>query len=176
MSPRVLLRRGVRSLLLTKLRPSLSILGGVFGVAAVVAMSAVGEGARRESLQQIADLGIDSITVRGRSSAPGAPPAGGLTLRDAESVAHVVPGAIAVAPLRETALSVEAGARHTEAAVVGTTPDYQAAARLPVASGRFLSLLDVQDRKRGAVLRASLPRPLLPPGDPRGERRALGGD
>jgi putative ABC transport system permease protein len=176
MSPRVLLRLGVRSLLLHKLRSSLSILGVVFGVAAVVAMSSVGEGARRESLQQIAGLGIDSITVRGRRSAPGAPPEAGLTLRDAESVALVVPGAIAVAPLRETALSVEVGARHTEAAIVGTTPAYQAAARLSVASGRFLSVLDVQDRKRVAVLGASVARSVLPLGDPRGERVLVGGD
>ena len=42
----VLLRLGVRSLRLHKLRSSLSILGVVFGVAAVVAMSSVGEGAR----------------------------------------------------------------------------------------------------------------------------------
>ena len=171
MSPRVLLRLGVRSLLLHKLRSSLSILGVVFGVAAVVAMSSVGEGARRESLQQIAGLGIDSITVRGRRSAPGAPPAAGLTLRDAESVAQVVPGAIAVAPLRETALSVEAGARQTEAAIVGTTPAYQAAARLPVASGRFLSVLDVQDRKRVAVLGASVARSVHPLGEDRKSTR-----
>jgi len=98
----------VRSLLLHKLRSSLSILGVVFGVAAVVAMSSVGEGARREALQQIAGLGIDSITVRGRRGAPGAPPEAGLTLRDAESVAQVVPGAIGVAPLREAPRSVEA--------------------------------------------------------------------
>ncbi len=176
MSPRVLLRLGVRSLLLHKLRSSLSILGVVFGVAAVVAMSSVGEGARRESLLQIAGLGIDSITVRGRRSAPGGPPAAGLTLRDAESVAEVVPGVIAVAPLRETALPVEAGARHTEAAIVGTTPAYQAAARLPVASGRFLSVLDVQDGKRVAVLGASVARSVLPLGDPRGERVLVGGD
>ena len=176
MSPRVLLRLGVRSLLLHKLRSSLSILGVVFGVAAVVAMSSVGEGARRESLQQIAGLGIDSVTVRGRRSAPGAPPEAGLTLRDAESVAQVVPGAIAVAPLRETTLPVVAGARHTEAAIVGTTPAYQDAARLPVASGRFLSVLDVQDRKRVAVLGASVARSVLPLGDPRGERVLVGGD
>ena len=176
MSPRVLLRLGVRSLLLHKLRSSLSILGVVFGVAAVVAMSSVGEGARRESLQQIAGLGIDSITVRGRAPAPGAPPSSGLSLRDAESVAQIVPGAIAVAPLREAVLSVEAGARHTDAAIVGTTPDYQSAARLPVASGRFLSVLDLQDRKRVAVLGASVARAVLPLGDPRGERVLVGGD
>ena len=53
----VLLRLGARSLRLHKLRSSLSILGVVFGVAAVVAMSSVGEGARRETLAQIAALG-----------------------------------------------------------------------------------------------------------------------
>ena len=176
MSPRVLLRLGVRSLLLHKLRSSLSILGVVFGVAAVVAMSSVGEGARRESLEQIAGLGIDSITVRGRPAAAGARPEAGLTLRDADSVAEVVPGVVAVAPLRLAALAVEAGARRTEAGIVGTTPAYQAAARLPLASGRFLSALDVQDRKRVAVLGASVARVVLPLGDPLGERVLVGGD
>ena len=60
----VLLRLGARSLRLHKLRSSLSILGVVFGVAAVVAMSSVGEGARRETLAQIAALGIDTVTVK----------------------------------------------------------------------------------------------------------------
>jgi putative ABC transport system permease protein len=176
MSPRVLLRLGVRSLLLHKLRSSLSILGVVFGVAAVVAMSSVGEGARRESLEQIAGLGIDSISVRARPAVAGARPEAGLTLRDADSVAEVVPGVVAVAPLRVASLAVEAGARRTEAAIVGTTPAYQAAARLPLASGRFLSALDVQDRKRVAVLGASVARVVLPLGDPRGERVLVGGD
>ena len=56
MSPRVLLHLGLRSLLLHKLRSTLSILGVVFGVAAVTAMSSVGEGARRESIAQIGAL------------------------------------------------------------------------------------------------------------------------
>ena len=72
MSPRALLRLGLRGLLLHKLRSTLSILGVVFGVAAVVAMSSVGEGARREALEQLGALGIDSITVRARRS--GSPP------------------------------------------------------------------------------------------------------
>ena len=59
-SPRVLLRLGVRSLLVHKLRSVLSILGVVFGVAAVTAVSAVGEGARREAVAQIGSLGIDT--------------------------------------------------------------------------------------------------------------------
>jgi putative ABC transport system permease protein len=175
MSPRVLLRLGVRSLFLHKLRSSLSILGVVFGVSAVVAMSSVGEGARRESLEQIGALGIDSITVRARAGEAGAP-ALGLRLRDAEALTRVVPDLRGVAPVREASLTVEAGGRRTEATVVGTTTAYQVAARLPLAGGRFLSDLDVQDRKRVAVLGASVARALFPFGDPHGQRLLLGGD
>ena len=64
----VLVRLGARSLRLHKLRSSLSILGVVFGVAAVVAMSSVGEGARREALDQLGALGMDSVTLRSRRS------------------------------------------------------------------------------------------------------------
>jgi putative ABC transport system permease protein len=174
-SPRVLLRLGVRSLFLHKLRSSLSILGVVFGVSAVVAMSSVGEGARRESLQQIGALGIDSITVRARAGEAGAP-VSGLRLHDAEALARVVPDVRGVAPVREATMAVEAGGRRTEATVVGTTAAYQVAAQLPLAGGRFLSDLDVQERKRVAVLGASVARALFPFGDPHGERLLLGGD
>ncbi len=175
MSPRVLLRLGVRSLLLHKLRSSLSILGVVFGVAAVVAMSSVGEGARRESLEQIAGLGIDSVTARARPPAAGSSEPG-LVLRDAESAGHVVPGVVAVAPIREAALGVEGAGRETEVTVVGTTPAYSTAARLALASGRFLTDLDITDRKRVAVLGSSVARAVFPLGEPRGERVRVGGD
>jgi len=170
MSPRALLRLALRGLLLHKLRSSLSILGVVFGVGAVVAMSSVGEGARREALEQIGALGIDTITVRPRAEGG----AGGLRVRDADAVAAVVPGVTAVAPLRAARLSL--GGAREPVAVVGTTPAYQAASRLPVAAGRFLTPLDVADRKRVAVLGASVARSLFPLSDPRGQSVLLGGD
>jgi putative ABC transport system permease protein len=142
-SPRVLLRLGLRSLLVHKLRSTLSILGVVFGVAAVVSMSSVGEGARREALEQVGALGIDSVTLRARPAPDGA--GEGLRLRDADVVQRVVPNLVAVAPLREASLPAQAGGRAADTVVVGTTPAYQDAARLRLASGRFLSALDVQD-------------------------------
>jgi putative ABC transport system permease protein len=60
--------------------------------------------------------------------------------------------------------------------VVGTTPAYRSAARLTLASGRFLTDLDVSDRKRVAVLGASVARAVFPLGEPRGERVRVGGD
>jgi len=174
MSPHLLLRLGIESLFLHRLRSTLSVLGVVFGVAAVVAMSSVGEGARREALAQVAALGIDSITLRARPSAAAAAP--GLTLRDAEAVRAVVTHAVAVAPVRELALPAQSGTHAADVAVVGTTAAYQTAARLTLASGRFLTDLDVEDGKRVAVLGASVARALLPGQDFRGEAVQLGHD
>ena len=171
----VLLRLGARSLRLHKLRSSLSILGVVFGVAAVVAMSSVGEGARRETLAQIAALGIDTITVKPQPAAPGAPLAT-LPLATAESLRRVVPGVRAVAPLRVAELAADAGGRTAPVIALGTTPAYGEAARLELAAGRFLADLDLSDRKRVAVLGASVVRTLFPLQSPLGESVRLGGD
>jgi putative ABC transport system permease protein len=174
MSPRAVVRLGIRSLLLHKLRSGLSILGVVFGVSAVVAMSSVGEGARREAVAQIGSLGIDTVTVRARKGLEGGE--GGLRGQDAQAIAEVVPGVVAVAAVREATLEVGQGSRHADAVVVGTGPEYARAARLETASGRFLTDLDLQDRKRVAVLGAAVARRLFPFADPRGERVYLAGD
>jgi putative ABC transport system permease protein len=165
----------VRSLLLHRLRSGLSILGVVFGVAAVVAMSSVGEGARREAVSQIGALGIDTVTVRGKKGLRAGE--AGLRGRDTEGLARVVPGVLAVAAVREAPLPVSVGSRRAEAAVVvGTEPEYARASRLTLAQGRFLADLDLQDRKRVAVLGAQVARSLFPLGDPKGERIFVAGD
>jgi putative ABC transport system permease protein len=172
----VLLRLGVRSLKLHRLRSSLSILGVVFGVAAVIAMSSVGEGARRETLAQIASLGIDTVTVRPRPAEPGERAPAALPAATADSIRRVVPGVRAVAPLRVAELPAEAGGRTAAVIAIGTTPAYRDATRLDVAAGRFLADLDVADRARVAVLGASAARALFPLGSPVGESVRLGGD
>ncbi len=171
MAPHVLLRLGVRSLLLHKLRSTLSILGVVFGVAAVTAMSSVGEGARRESIAQIGALGIDTVTLRTRAAAPGSEPGPGLSLRDADSVGRVVPDLRAVAPVRVATLTASAGSRQLDTTVVGTTPAYRDASRIALARGRFVSDLDVSDGKRIAVLGAGVAGALFPFGEASGPVR-----
>jgi putative ABC transport system permease protein len=175
-SPSLLLRLGVRSLKLHKLRSSLSILGVVFGVAAVVAMSSVGEGARRETLLQIAALGIDTVTVRPRPAPPGQPAAPALPGAAVLSLQRVVPGVRAVAPLRVVELTVDAGGRSAAAIALGTTAAYRDAARLQLESGRFLASVDVSDHKRVAVLGSAVAHALFPLGSPLGESVRMGGD
>jgi len=175
--PRVvsLLRLAVRNLLVHKLRSTLSIVGVVFGVGAVTAVSAVGEGARREAVDQIGDLGIDTITVRAKAPAGGGDPAP-LRVQDAEAVRAVGADVVAVAPVREATVAVQGAGKTTDAGVVGTTADYASAARLRISSGRFLAGLDVEERKRVAVLGATVASDLFPLTDPRGQRVLVGGD
>jgi putative ABC transport system permease protein len=170
----VLLRLGVRSLEVHKLRSSLSILGVVFGVAAVVAMSSVGEGARRETLAQIEALGIDTVTLRPRGDAAEASVV--LPAAAVEAMRAVVPGVRTVAPVRVAELVAGAGERTAGVIALGTTPPYRDAARLELAAGRVLADLDVVDRKRVAVLGASVARALFPLRSPLGEGVRLGGD
>jgi putative ABC transport system permease protein len=78
--------------------------------------------------------------------------------------------------VRETSVHAELSGRRASVNVVGTTPGYARAARLPLAAGRFLADLDVRDRKRTAVLGAAVARQLVPLGDALGaEVRMLGG-
>jgi putative ABC transport system permease protein len=174
--PALLFRLATRSLLVHKLRSFLSILGVIFGVAAVVAMSSVGEGARREALEQIGALGVDTLTVRRQPNASTRAPEGGLSLREADSIALVVPETRAVAPVSEAVLAADTSTRRLDVTVLGTTPAYQAAAQLTLARGRFLTALDLRDRKRTAVLGAEVARALLPLSDALGETIRLSGD
>ena len=158
-------------------------MGVVFGVGAVTAVSAVGEGARREALDQIGDLGIDTITVRAKAPAAGGPPPA-LRVQDAAAVRAVGADVVAVAPVRESTASVQGAGRSTDAGVVGTTADYASAARLRISSGRFLAGLDVERAQAGGRprrVRRLRPLPALRPPRPAGPggrrlvRRGRGG-
>jgi putative ABC transport system permease protein len=170
-----LLRLARRNIVLHRLRSTLSILGVVFGVAAVVAMSSVGEGARREALSQVAALGIDTIALRA-APVPGRPLTSGLALGDVQSLRLVVPHALAAAALREATLGAQLGDRRGDVSVVGTTAGYAQAASLSVSNGRFLSALDLADSKRVAVLGATVAQRLFPLGEARGQPLRLGED
>jgi putative ABC transport system permease protein len=146
----------------------------VFGVAAVVAMSSVGLGAQREAEAQIGALGIDTISVRARGGKD-AQAGPWLSLRDAEHAAAVVPHLVALAPLREAEADAELQGRRLGVGLVGTTPRYAHAARLPLARGRFLSDLDLSDRKRSAVLGAGVARQLAPLGEALGAQLRVAG-
>jgi putative ABC transport system permease protein len=157
-----------------KLRTALSILGVVLGVAAVIAMMSVSEGARREALDQVEALGLDNLVARSRGAAVmGAPPRR-LIAGDADRLLALVPLTYATSPLIERYLRLTRGDQSVMARVVGVRDTYQAILRLPLAHGRFLGAIDEPSAAAVCVLGASLARRLFEYRDPVGGRLRIG--
>src|SRR4051812_36853958 len=74
-----------------RLRTSLSVLGVVLGVAAVIAMMSVSEGAAREALAQVEALGLDNLVARSRGSSAGSASWHSLVAGDADRLATLIP-------------------------------------------------------------------------------------
>jgi putative ABC transport system permease protein len=156
-----------------KLRTSLSVLGVVLGVAAVIAMMSVSEGAAREALSQVEALGLDNLVARSQvSGATG--PQKGLQAGDAAQVAALVPHVRVTSPLIDRFLRISHAEKAAMTRVLGVSASYQTILRLGLERGRFLSLVDEHTSARTAVLGVTLSRQLFGFRDPLGERVRVG--
>src|SRR5262245_16638768 len=152
-----------------KLRTSLSVLGVVLGVAAVIAMMSVTEGARRDALEQVQLLGLDNLVARNRvltlsEARGGSSP--GLTVSDALLLPELVPWSASVSPLVERTALVSQAGRMVVIPLVGIRPSYQHILNLRTGRGRLLSFSDEQSGDFVTVLGAQLARKLFGYADP----------
>jgi putative ABC transport system permease protein len=135
-----------------KLRSVLMLLAMSIGVAAVVVLTALGEGARRYVVGEFASLGTNLVVVMpGYSETTGFAPfvtatPRDLTLDDAESLLHS-PAVAKVAPVVVGTASVSYGGREREAVAVGTTAEFAEVRHLTIQQGRFIP---PGDPERGA--------------------------
>src|SRR4051812_47215445 len=127
------LKFGMKSLLLHKLRSGLTVLGIVFGVAAVISMLAVGEGSSRDAQERIQQLGATNLIIRSvnptdEQQATGGRPARvlayGLKFEDFDRVKETVPTIKKFLPIREIRQQVRHLDKYIDGRVVGTTQDY----------------------------------------------------
>lgn len=172
---------GIRSLISHKLRSVLSTLGVVFGVAAVVSMLSIGEGAKREALEQIRLMGTNNIIVRAlplsdqqkREAQQNL--SQGVTLGDAERIAEIVPGIQGVSVFKQLLSVARYEDRETPAHLVSTTPDYLSISGLRIASGRFITNEDLENRNNVSVLGWKKKEALFPGENPIGKTITVGG-
>ncbi len=166
------LKLGLKSLMLHKLRSGLTVLGIVFGVAAVIAMLAVGEGQSRDAQERFQQLGAVNIIVKSRkpteeSQAAGGRPARilayGLSYEDYERIKETLPTIKRSLPIREIAnKEVRRLNYKTEARIVGTTHDYAEFNHLAMDRGRFLTDSDDQNMQNYCVLGHEIAAQLFP--------------
>ena len=148
-----------------RLRTALSTLGIVLGIAAVIAMLSVGEGAREDVLQQVEQLGLDNVIVRNRGF-------GDERLRwdDAGLLRDLLPGVSAVSPLLDRVVTVTGPLAEQRISLLGVEPAYGAVLDLTVERGRFLTTIDERAVAPVCVLGAGLRRVLFGYRDPVGQQ------
>lgn len=149
---------GIDGLLSHKLRSSLTALGIIFGVAAVIAMLSIGEGARQEALEQIQLMGINNIIIRvkdptsqsfTKAKANFSP---GLGARDAASIEDICDFVQAVVPQWEKTAPAQYVSERKDVRVIGTTPDFINVFNFQLSDGSFIQPLHLERQDNICVL------------------------
>ena len=153
-----------------KLRTCLTMLGIIFGVAAVIAMLSIGEGAKQETLEQIRQMGIHNIIVQhwdpnedddSDEDSEDQNRSEGLTVRDADAIAEICPLAEIVSPQRELKTKARFGSTRLQTMLVGTTPNYLRVLNAELSHGVFISEDDLLSARRVCVLGSDAKRKLF---------------
>lgn len=163
-------RLGINNLRLHGMRSFLTMLGMVFGVASVIAMLAVGNGAGQEALEQIRQLGSDIIILE--SSKPVAEDKQrqgqnflsmyGLTYLDAQRIEETIPDLRLVVPVKVRREQVYKSSQAVDVRVVGTIPSWFNVVRSSLVAGRLLTAFDEERCQAVAVITEELAQQLFP--------------
>lgn len=182
-----IVRIGVKSIYSHGLRSMLTVLGIVIGVAAVIAMLAVSEGASFEAQQQFRDLGASNILVKSvkpveveETSRLGfGPPQAivyGLTHIDIQTIRDTIPGISNVISSRIVKKNVWNGGNNMNADVVGTAVDYPVSRNYGLRDGRFFSDSETRDHDNVVVLSDEVAQALFPIENPLGKSVRIDSD
>jgi putative ABC transport system permease protein len=167
------IKMAATTLIANKLRSSLTMLGIIIGIASVIAMIGIGEGAQRLAAEQFESLGpnvlfITAGTQSSRRHTTNLPKT--LVLDDAEAIAREVPSITSVAPqINATALVVYRN-KSLSRGLVGATPSFLSVRSFDVARGRFLSDDDIKRDDRVVVLGSELAQKLFGNQNPIGQQ------
>jgi putative ABC transport system permease protein len=173
-----LVRIAAGSILKNKMRASLTMLGIVIGVAAVMVMIAIGSGARSTIRRQIDNLGSNMIMIVPGSTTQGGVSQGAasfnrLTIEDVALLQREGELLAGVSPVVMVRAQVVGGLGNWRSMVNGVSADYRAIRDWPVAAGAFFSEADVQGIRKVAVLGQTVARNLFPEVDPVGSELRL---
>ncbi len=185
MNPLDILITAITSLSANKMRASLTLLGIVIGVTAVIVLVSMGRGVQTSITSQFEGLGANLVTVT-----PGSTEGGGfgvffggggdeltLTLEDAYALSDspYTPSVAGVAPEISSFATVVYGREEDGTQVIGVTPEYETVRNYTVATGDFISHKHVEDAASVAVIGAGISEFLFGYRNPVGQTIKLNG-
>ena len=162
-----------------KLRSSLTILGVVIGVAAVIILMSIGSDTQATILSGLESLGSNLLFVQPGSTSTGgvrgaAGSASTLTIEDAAAIWQDVPYVALVAPYYNTGLQIIAGNQNTRSQVNGITLEYRQAYNLQMAEGFFISQSQYDTAQKVAILGSTIKTTLFGQNDALGQTIHIG--
>jgi putative ABC transport system permease protein len=169
----------LRALRRNKLRSSLTALGIIIGVFAVVAMVALGNGTRASIESQVAGLGQNMLIVFAGSRRSGGVNSGlgsasAITLEDAEALRREIPDVVASSPEVTTTAQAIANGRNWSTTIAGEAPEYLVIRDWALASGSMFTDREVRSAAKVAVLGDKTAHELFGVLDPVGQSVRVG--
>jgi putative ABC transport system permease protein len=166
-------RIALRALARNKLRSFLTMLGIIIGVGAVIAMVAIGEGAKKKVQEQIASLGTNllvilpgTVTVGGARTGSGGRQT--LVASDAKAIMNEIPVVAGASPVVRQVQQVIAGDQNWSTPVQGVAPEFQQIREWQVQEGRFISQADIESTAKVALIGQTVAYNLFGDSDPMG--------
>ena len=170
-----------RALTANKFRALLTMLGIIIGVAAVITMLAIGEGAQKAVIDRIQSLGSNLLFV-----SPGSHRAGGMVViqfgtsqrlkrTDADAITERVAAVEAVVPEFSRSAQVKYQNRNWNTRIVGTVPEYESVRNFPAEMGRYFNHSEERGVAKVCLLGSSVVENLFPTGYPIGRKITIQG-
>ncbi len=159
-----------------KIRTLLTMLGIILGVASVIAMLSIGEGAKQEALAKFEELGVNNIVVREKSLSDlereeaRAKFSAGLSLADAAAIGQILSTVDRVAPQAELEVEAKFEDKNVKSMLVGVTPELFEILNYKISAGSALSAEQCERGTRVCMLGADVVRSLFPLTDPMGRQ------
>ena len=177
------------SILANKLKSILTALGIIFGVAAVISMLAIGNGAQQEILEQIEMVGVNNIVitpiVEEESGADNGETEGdgnekkskfsrGLTLKDAEAIRQIIPSVQKTSPEVSLNSFVMQAGKRSSAKIIGVSKDYFDLYNLSVQDGSFFNTYQEDHGIQVCIIGANIKSKFFSQTDPIGQYLKFG--
>ena len=170
-----LLKVALKSILKSRMRSLLTSLGIIIGVAAVVIMVAIGDGAQIQVEQQISALGSNLIIIfpgsmSSRGVRMGAGSINQFTMDDVDKIREETTLIKAVSPIVRAGGQIIGGSGNWNTQIQGVSTDYLEIREWPLASGEFFTERDMISRAKVAVIGQTIVKELFPDEDPIGQQ------
>jgi len=172
----MIIRVAFRALVRNKMRAALTMLGIIIGVAAVIAMVSIGQGASASVQAQIESIGTNLLfvsagaqNVGGVRSGTGDTGTNTMTVDDLDAIKREVPSVSMVTPNVNARSQLVAGNMNWNTNVTGVSEQYPEIRKWPVATGSFFTDADVRTAARVIVIGQTLADNLYPGTDPIGQ-------